>query len=87
MHNVFSISWILLIATEGGANKWYHTHSVAPSKPIIVVILVAVCIALVMDGFDVNLYVQIRRMHRLKRILSHHNTCTAICVTIVLQLI
>jgi hypothetical protein len=38
---ICSISWMVLVALEGGANKWYHTHSMAPSEGRIIVIMVA----------------------------------------------
>jgi hypothetical protein len=80
------ISWMVLVALEGGANKWYQTHSMAPSEGRIIVIMVAICIALVMDGFDLKLYLQIRRMPRFRGI-NHTEITLLICATIVLEIL
>jgi hypothetical protein len=79
-------SWMVLVALEGGANKWYHTHSMAPSEGRIIVIMVAICIALVMDAFDLKLYWQIRRMPRFRGI-NHTKITLLICATIVLEIL
>lgn len=53
---ICSVSWAVLVALEGGSNKWYHTPSMAPSKPRVTVITPAIGIALGMDCFDLSLY-------------------------------
>jgi hypothetical protein len=83
---ICSISWIVLVALEGGANKWYHTHSMPPSEGRIIVILVGICIALVMDAFDLKLYLQIRRMPRFRG-SNHRKITLLICATIVLEIL
>jgi len=42
---ICSVSWAVLVALEGGSNKWYHTPSMAPSKPRVTVITPAIGIA------------------------------------------
>jgi len=41
---ICSVSWAVLVAL-GGSNKWYHTPSMAPSKPRVTVITPAIGIA------------------------------------------
>lgn len=53
-----SITWAVLVSLEGDANKWYHTHSIAPSEPRLLVIFIAIAIALGMDCVDLYLYLQ-----------------------------
>lgn len=46
------ISWAMLVGSEGSINKWYHTHSMPPSKFRAIVMLGAIVISLCMDGID-----------------------------------
>lgn len=61
------IGWMVLVGLEGGADKWYHIQSMAPSEGRIIVIIVAISIALAMDGFDLKLYLQIRKLVSFRR--------------------
>ena len=84
--NICIISWMVLVATEGGANKWFHTHSMAPSTDRVAVILVGLYIALAMDGADLSLYLKIRRMPCFKRCINRKTTL-AIYGTIILEIL
>lgn len=84
--SICSIIWILRVASDGGPQKWYQIHSMPPSKPRIVVIFLGVCVALVMDAFDLKLYSQIRRMPSFTLNNDAVITCL-ICVTMGLEIL
>lgn len=80
-----SITWAVLVALEGGSNKWYHTHSMAPSKGRLLVIFVGIAIALSMDCVDLYLYLQNARWS-IERRDNRRRKILIICTMIVLQI-
>lgn len=49
---ICSAYWAVLVALDGGARIWYEIHSMLPSEPRVVVIIVAICFGCVMDFWD-----------------------------------
>lgn len=88
-----SITWAVLVAMEGHGNKWYHTHSMPPSKGRLLVIFVGIAIALSMDCVDLYLYLQNARLnirgwfHRRRKHDDRRRKILIVCTMIVFQIL
>jgi hypothetical protein len=52
---ICSIGWIVLIAVEGGPDKWYDVHSRPPSKPAVALIMAGMVYNLIFTCVDLHL--------------------------------
>ena len=83
------LPWALAwrIAAEGDDIPWFIPHFMIPSTGGIVMIVAGICIALVMDGIDLKLNLQIRSTtHGFGRRIRRIKT-VVICATMVLEIL